>query len=161
MFGCPVAKNWTPSGIALAMVGAILHIKTVIIMPESMSKERRELIMVGSAPCMPARRDILTGRLNFLERSWGPIEPFDITLPKVLAEKNVFSHIVTDHPHYFRLGGEDYVQQFSTWDFYRGQEGDPWISKIDIAPCRQPLSAETRHVFLLVKLMTFHVELRT
>lgn len=30
-----------------------------------------------------------------------------------------------------------------------------------IAPCRQPLSAETRHVFLLVKLMTFHVELRT
>ena len=86
---------------------------------------------VGSAPCMPARRDILTGRLNFLERSWGPIEPFDITLPKVLSEKNVFSHIVTDHPHYSRLGGEDYVQQFSTWDFYRGQEGDPWISKID------------------------------
>ena len=86
---------------------------------------------VGSAPCMPARRDILTGRLNFLERSWGPIEPFDITLPKVLAEKNVFSHIVTDHPHYFRLGGEDYIQLFSTWDFYRGQEGDPWISKID------------------------------
>ena len=30
------------TGIALAMVGAILHIKTVIIMPESMSKERRE-----------------------------------------------------------------------------------------------------------------------
>ena len=87
---------------------------------------------VGSAPCMPARRDILTGRLNFLERSWGPIEPFDITLPKVLSEKNVFSHIVTDHPHYFRLGGEDYVQQFSTWDFYRGQEGDPWISKLMI-----------------------------
>lgn len=86
---------------------------------------------VGSAPCMPARRDILTGRLNFLERSWGPIEPFDITLPKVLAEKDVFSHIVTDHPHYFRLGGEGYVQQFTTWDFYRGQEGDPWISRID------------------------------
>lgn len=86
---------------------------------------------VGSAPCMPARRDILTGRLNFLERSWGPIEPFDITLPKVLAERNIFSHIVTDHPHYFRLGGEDYVQQFNTWDFYRGQEGDPWISRLD------------------------------
>ena len=28
------------TGIALAMVGAILHIKTVIIMPESMSKWR-------------------------------------------------------------------------------------------------------------------------
>lgn len=23
---------------------------------------------IGSAPCMPARRDMLTGRLNFLER---------------------------------------------------------------------------------------------
>ncbi|MGL4106964.1 sulfatase [Clostridium sp. LP20] len=86
---------------------------------------------VGSAPCMPARRDILTGRLNFLERSWGPIEPFDITLPKLLSKKKVFSHIVTDHPHYFRVGGEGYVQQFSSWDFHRGQEGDPWISKID------------------------------
>lgn len=38
----------------------------------------------GSMPCMPARRDIFTGRLNFLERSWGPIEIFDKTLPKVL-----------------------------------------------------------------------------
>ncbi|MDA3811500.1 MAG: sulfatase-like hydrolase/transferase [Spirochaetaceae bacterium] len=26
---------------------------------------------IGSAPCMPARRDLLTGRLNFLERCWG------------------------------------------------------------------------------------------
>ena len=40
---------------------------------------------IGSAPCMPARRDILTGRLNFLERSWGPIEPFDVTLQLTIA----------------------------------------------------------------------------
>ncbi|MGC3362721.1 sulfatase-like hydrolase/transferase, partial [Enterococcus faecalis] len=26
---------------------------------------------IGSTPCMPARRDLMTGRLNFLERSWG------------------------------------------------------------------------------------------
>jgi hypothetical protein len=25
---------------------------------------------------MPARRDILTERLTFLHRSWGPLEPF-------------------------------------------------------------------------------------
>ncbi|MDP6217574.1 MAG: sulfatase-like hydrolase/transferase, partial [Alphaproteobacteria bacterium] len=30
----------------------------------------------GSLPCMPARRDMHTGRLNFLHRSWGPLEPF-------------------------------------------------------------------------------------
>ncbi|MCI5773957.1 MAG: sulfatase-like hydrolase/transferase [Erysipelotrichaceae bacterium] len=86
---------------------------------------------IGSAPCMPARRDILCGRLNFLERSWGPIEPFDITLPKVLKDHGVYTHITTDHCHYFRTGGEGYVQSFNTWDYHRGQEGDPWISRID------------------------------
>ena len=86
---------------------------------------------IGSAPCMPARRDILTGRLNFLERSWGPIEPFDITLPKVLRDHDVYTHITTDHCHYMRTGGEGYLQQFNTWDYHRGQEGDPWVSRID------------------------------
>ena len=28
---------------------------------------------VGSLPCMPARRDMHTGRLNFLHRGWGPL----------------------------------------------------------------------------------------
>jgi arylsulfatase A-like enzyme len=28
---------------------------------------------VGSLPCMPARRDLHTGRLNFLHRPWGPL----------------------------------------------------------------------------------------
>ena len=29
----------------------------------------------GSLPCMPARRELHTGRYNFLHRSWGPLEP--------------------------------------------------------------------------------------
>lgn len=85
---------------------------------------------IGSTPCMPARRDIMTGRLGFLERSWGPIEPFDITFPKLLQKNDVYSHLTTDHTHYFRLGGEGYINQFTTWDFQRGQEGDPWVSRI-------------------------------
>lgn len=85
---------------------------------------------IGSTPCMPARRDIMTGRLNFLERSWGPIEPFDITVSRVLQDHGVYSHLTTDHTHYFRLGGEGYINQFTTWDFHRGQEGDPWVSRI-------------------------------
>ncbi|MFW6303430.1 MAG: sulfatase-like hydrolase/transferase, partial [Candidatus Sumerlaeota bacterium] len=36
---------------------------------------------VGSMPCMPARRELHTGRYNFLHRSWGPIEPFDFSTP--------------------------------------------------------------------------------
>lgn len=85
---------------------------------------------IASAPCMPARRDILTGRINFLERGWGPIEPFDVTFPKELKKCGVFSHIVTDHCHYAELGGEGYIQAYTTWDMIRGQETDVWVSQI-------------------------------
>lgn len=86
---------------------------------------------VGSLPCMPARREFMTGRYNFLDRSWGPIEPFDDTLPKALRLAGVFTHLITDHFHYFELGGENYHTSFNTWDFHRGQEHDPWASFVD------------------------------
>lgn len=87
---------------------------------------------VGSMPCMPARHDLFCGRTNFLERSWGPIEISDVTLPKTLfSEAGVRSHMITDHAHYFRIGGENYCQQFNTYEFFRGQESDPWVSLID------------------------------
>ena len=90
---------------------------------------RRSLVFdnhwMGSAPCMPARRDMLTGRINFLERGWGGLEPFDIPLPHALARAGVHSHIETDHYHYFQGGGEFYATSFSTWSAYRGQEYDP------------------------------------
>ena len=85
---------------------------------------------IGSAPCMPARRDMLTGRYNFLERGWGGLEPFDIPLPHVLARAGIHSHIETDHYHYFQGGGEFYATTFSTWQSYRGQEYDPMPAKI-------------------------------
>lgn len=79
---------------------------------------------VGSAPCMPARHDIMTGRLDFLERNWGPMMPYDCSLPHMLKKHGIFSEIITDHFHYFRFGGENYVDQFSSWEFIRGQEFD-------------------------------------
>ncbi|MBO9604857.1 MAG: sulfatase-like hydrolase/transferase [Paenibacillaceae bacterium] len=82
----------------------------------------------GSLPCMPARHDMLTGRLNFLERNWGGIEPFDDTLPQMLRRRGIFSHMCTDHYHYFETGAENYAQQFNTWELIRGQEDDPWVS---------------------------------
>ncbi|SED91608.1 sulfatase [Ruania alba] len=80
----------------------------------------------GSMPCMPARRELHTGRYNFLHRSWGPLEPFDDSLPELLRELGVYSHLVTDHQHYWEDGGATYHQRFSTFELFRGQEGDKW-----------------------------------
>jgi len=94
---------------------------------------------VGSLPCMPARREFMTGRHNFLERGWGPLEPFDDVLPALLRavapdeqRPKVFSHLITDHYHYFYLGGEGHNSSFDTWQFERGQESDMWISRVDL-----------------------------
>lgn len=88
----------------------------------------------GSAPCMPARRDMMTGRLNFLERNWGPMEPFDNCFPRLLRERGIFTHIITDHAHYMEPGGEGYLQSYQSWDYVRGQEWDPWVSRVRPAP---------------------------
>lgn len=81
---------------------------------------------VGSLPCMPARRELHTGRLNFLHRGWGPMEPFDDSMPEILRKNGVYTHLVTDHQHYFEDGGCTYHTRYSSWEFGRGQEGDLW-----------------------------------
>jgi arylsulfatase A-like enzyme len=81
---------------------------------------------VGSMPCMPARRELHTGRYNFLHRSWGPLEPFDDSMPEILREAGIYTHLATDHQHYFEDGGATYHQRYNSWDFSRGQEGDLW-----------------------------------
>lgn len=86
----------------------------------------------GSAPCLPARRDLFTGRLNFLERNWGGAEPFDHLLPKLLRDrKNVYSHLVTDHMFYLTQGGENLHNSFSSYKFLRGQEHDPLVPVVN------------------------------
>ncbi len=80
---------------------------------------------LGSAPCMPARRDMMTGRLNFLERGWSGIEPYDVLLQEELHKAGIHTHCETDHYHYFCGGGEFYHTTFTTWNTWRGQEFDP------------------------------------
>ena len=79
---------------------------------------------VGSLPCMPARRDMHTGRLNFMHRHWGPLEPFDDSFARILSQNGVYSHLISDHLHYFEDGGWGYANAFDSWDFIRGQEYD-------------------------------------
>jgi arylsulfatase A-like enzyme len=85
---------------------------------------------VCSMPCMPARRELHTGRPNFLHRSWGPLEPFDDSMPELLTRHGVHTHLASDHYHYWEDGGATYHTRYGTWEFYRGQEGDPWIGQV-------------------------------
>ncbi len=85
---------------------------------------------VCSMPCMPARRDMHTGRPNFLHRSWGPLEPFDDSMPAMLKEAGVYTHLISDHFHYWEEGGANYHTKYNSWECIRGQQGDPWIAQV-------------------------------
>jgi arylsulfatase A-like enzyme len=98
---------------------------------------------IGSMPCMPARREFHTGRYNFLHRSWGPLEPFDDSVPEILRHNGVYTHLVTDHPHYFADGGATYHTRYSSWEFNRGQEGDRWKGHV-VPPIAIPPVTRTR-----------------
>ncbi|MFC4986700.1 sulfatase [Saliphagus infecundisoli] len=80
----------------------------------------------GSLPCMPARREWLAGVREFLWRSWGPIEPFDRTIPQLAREEDIVTQLVTDHYHYFQHGARGYFEDFNGFDFVRGHEYDAW-----------------------------------
>jgi len=85
----------------------------------------------GSLPCMPARHDLLVGALEFLWRPWGSIEVWEDAITYHLRLKGVTTQLVTDHPHLFEAGGENYHTDFSAWDYVRGHEDDPWKTRLD------------------------------
>lgn len=97
----------------------------------------------GSLPCMPARRELHTGRLNLLHRSWGPLEPFDDSMPELLDQAGIHTHIATDHFHYVQDGGATYLERYSSWECFRGQEDDKWKG------CAEPRQAPgfSPHIF--------------
>ncbi len=99
---------------------------------------------VCSMPCMPARRDWHTGRPNFLHRSWGPLEPFDDSVPEMLKRNGVYTHLTTDHYHYFEDGGCTYHTKYKTWEFFRGHEGDPWRGQVADPAMPECLASEQR-----------------
>ncbi len=85
----------------------------------------------GSMPCMPARRELHTGCYNFLHRSWGPLEPFDNSMVETLSNNGIYTHLVTDHSHYWEDGGATYHGRNSSWEGFRGQEGDRWVPQAE------------------------------
>jgi arylsulfatase A-like enzyme len=85
----------------------------------------------GSLPCMPARHDILCGALDFLWKPWGSIELWEDAITCQLHAAGVATQLISDHPHLFEAGGENYHIDFSAWDYVRGHESDPWKTRPD------------------------------
>lgn len=85
---------------------------------------------IGSMPCIPTRRELHTGRYNFLHRSWSPLEPYDDSAIEMLKEKGVYTHLVTDHYHYWEDGGATYLGRFNSYEMVRGQESDKWQGQV-------------------------------
>ena len=137
------------TGIALAMVGAILHIKTVIIMPESMSKERRELIKAYGAQLILTPKE--TGMKGALERANEILEkyPNAFTLGQFVNPANPDMH--------YRTTGAEIVEQVPNVDVFvagigtggtftgvtrRLKEHNPSLKAIAVEPTGSPAITE-------------------
>ena len=77
---------------------------------------------VGSLPCMPARRNLQTGRLSFLHRCWGPPEPFDDAFPELLCRAGVYSHLA-DPCHSWKDGGATCHDRFDSFELWPASSG--------------------------------------
>ena len=84
---------------------------------------------LGSYPCMPARRDIWTGRYEFPWRGWGPLEYDDLDFIGLISDEHT-TMLITDHYHLFEHGSGNYHFHFDGWEFIRGQENDKYLDKI-------------------------------
>ena len=80
---------------------------------------------------MPARHDILVGALDFPWRPWGSIEVWEDAVTRSLRRNGVTTMLVSDHPHLFETGGENYHTDFTAWAYERGHENDPWRTTPD------------------------------
>lgn len=83
---------------------------------------------LGSYPCMPARRDLWTGRYEFPWRGWGPLEEGDPDVVAELVKAGVTTMLITDHYHLWERGAGNYHHAFNGFEFIRGNENDAWIT---------------------------------
>lgn len=96
---------------------------------------------LGSYPCMPARRDLWTGRTEFPFRGRGPLEPGDPDLFALAGDSGATTMLITDHYHFWDPGSGNDSFAFDGWEFIRGQEYDRWITDATI-PIPWPGSLE-------------------
>ena len=48
-----------------------------------------------------------------------------------MRRAGVVTQLISDHPHLFETGGENYHTDFTAWSYERGHESDPWRTRAD------------------------------
>lgn len=91
------------TGIAIAMLAAVKGLKAVIIMPESMSKERRELVKAYGAQL------ILTPAANGMKGAIAKMEEILANNPKAVSLGQFTNEANPDY--HYRTTGEEILQQ--------------------------------------------------
>ena len=76
--------------------------------------------LIGSFPTMPARADLLTGRLSLTFMSWAPLPAHLPTLPQLLGNAGYLTMGIVDTPFYVR-NGFGYDRGFQDFLWLRGQ----------------------------------------
>lgn len=95
---------------------------------------------INSAPCMPARRDLWSGRLEFPWRSWGPRETFDPDWTVTLYQSDVTTALFTDHANLMDVGAGNYHHLFDHYEFVRGHLNDHCATTVPVMPGRKGMT---------------------
>jgi arylsulfatase A-like enzyme len=66
-----------------------------------------------------------------LWKPWGSIELWEEPITASLRRAGVVTQLITDHPHLFEVGGENYHTDFTAWSYERGHESDAWKTRPD------------------------------
>lgn len=51
-------------------------------------------------------------------------------MPRILEENGIYSHLISDHSHYWKVDGSTYHTSYTSWEAVRGHEGDPWKGQV-------------------------------
>jgi arylsulfatase A-like enzyme len=128
----PYHKNKGPYG----------HIQTPNIERLAKRSLRFNNYWINSAPCMPARRDLWTGRIEFPWRSWGPRETFDPDWSVAAHQSDTFSGLFTDHANLMEIGAGNYHHFFDHYEFVRGHFNDHCETILPVRPNRPGAPAD-------------------
>ena len=63
-------------------------------------------------------------------------------LPEILRQHGVYSHLDSDHYHYWEDGGLTYHQRYNSFEINRGQEGDFWKGDLTVKPNEASLNTK-------------------